>query len=461
MQEVVRRRGVPAEDLVAVVRVHTDRVHDAVRRLGVDAAAAVEIVESSALALVDAVASAPERVPDAAGWWFAEARDLAARAAANRPDLPLGGGLLSADEDQLVLAEAVEELPADERLALLLRDAYRLPFAAVAAALRVDEDRASGIVARARLHAVPLLDDEPAPPLPGHAASLGALGRLGESGEVAPADATVRRHVQACTGCAAVTDAQARVHVLLSGLAVVALPEAARTRLLARVEERATAALPSAASLVVTDEEWEDWDDDPRILRPLLVTLGVVLAVVLGTFAGVLASRGAGAVLPLSDGPLPAVTLPPVEQPAPLQLDPAALPPVPPVEPPRTRVFEIAPRTTAPSPVPSTTAAPSPTASAPAEPTGNATLTVDPRSGPDGATLEVTGAGWTPGGRVVVEYLDPTGRPTGSRTSVEADADGAFQTQLVARDPQGLPGRHTVRATGGQTVRSAPYEVTA
>ena len=444
-----------------MLRVHADRVHDAVRRLGVDAPAAVEIVETSALSLVDAVARHPELVPDAAGWWFAEARDLAVRAAANRPDLPLGGGLLSADEDQLVLAEAVEELPVDERLALLLRDAYRLPFAAVAAALRTDEEQAAAVVARARLHAVPLLDDEPAPPLPGHAASLGALGRLGESGEVAPADATVRRHVQVCPACAAVTDAQARVHVLLSGLAVVALPDAARTALIAQAEERASAALPSAASLVVTEEEWEDYDDDPRILPPLLAALGVVLAVVLGTVAGIVLSRGADSVLPLADGPLPAVTLPPVEQPPPLRIDGSTLPPPPPVEPPRTRVFEIAPRTTAPAPPPpQATTAPTaaPTASAPAA--GNATLTVDPRSGPEGATLRVTGAGWAPGSRVLLEYLDTTGRPTGSRTNAEVDDDGEFDAQLVARDPNGLPGRHTVRATSGETVRSAPYEVT-
>ncbi|HVM28188.1 MAG TPA: sigma factor-like helix-turn-helix DNA-binding protein [Mycobacteriales bacterium] len=462
MEEVARRPGVSAEDVEAVLRVHVDRVHDAVRRLGADPDTAVEVVRTSALSLVDAVATRPQDVPDAVGWWFAEARRRAGGTGSGLPDLPLGGGLLSADDDQLVLAETIEELPEDERLALLLRDAYRLPMSAVAGGLGTDESTAATIVARARLHAVPLLDDEPAPPLPAHAESVAALGRVGESGQVAPRDATVRRHVQACAACRAVTDSQQRVHLLLGGLAVVALPDAVRAEVLAQAEDKARTALPAAAALVLTEEEWEEQEEARRVLSPVMAVLGVVLAVGLGTGVGVVLSRGASAVLPVSSNVLPEVALPEVEAPAPITL-PADLPPPPPVPEPRTSVFTLPPRTAAPAPPPpeqttAPTAAASPTATTPA---GAQTLTVDPASGPNGATLTVTGAGWTPGARVVIEYLDPTGRPTGSRATATVDADGDFTTELVARNPTGVPGRHTVQASEGSRTRSASYDATA
>ena len=456
-----RRPGVPAEDVEAVLRVHVDRVHDAVRRLGVDPDTAVDVVERSARALVDAVAQHPERVPDAVGWWVAEARRLSRGAAPAVPELPRGGGLLSVDEDQLVLAEAVEELPEDERLALVLRDAHRLPLSSVAAALGTGEDAAASAVARARLHAVPLLDDEPAPPVPAHADGLATLGRLGEGGRLDPRDATTRRHVQACTDCAAVVAAQERVHLLLGGLTVVALPDDVRAGLLGRVEDHARAVLPPAASLVLTEDELEELEERRRLLPPLLATLGVLAAVVLGTGLGVVLSRGATSVLPAASDVLPAVTLPPVEQPAPITL-PADLPPPDPIPTPRTTVFFLPPPTTAPPAAAPVTASPTPTAAPTTQAPAAATLSVDPSSGPNGATLTVTGSGWTPGARVLLEYLDTTGRPTGSRATAQVDADGDFTASLVARDPSGVPGRHAVRATepGGRT-RSAPYDATA
>jgi hypothetical protein len=464
VQQVVRRPGVTVEDVEAVLQVHADRVHDAVRRLGVDGETAVDVVERSGVALVDAVASRPEDVPDAVGWWFAEARRLSGGAAPELPDLPIGGGVLSVDDDQLVLAEVLEELPEDERVALLLRDAYRLPMASVAAALGTDEPVAMSTVARARLHAVPLLDEEPAPAVPSHAESLSSLARLGEAGQVEPRDATVRRHVQACLACTAVTEAQQRVHLLLSGLAVVALPAEVRPAVLRRVEGRARAVLPAASSLALTEEELEDWEDDDRhVLSPLLATLAVLLALLVGTGLGVLLSRGADAVLPTSSGVLPAVTLPPWEPPPPLTL-PADLPPPPPIPTPRTTVYYLAPKTTPPAPRPTTptptpqatTAAPTPT---PAP--DSASLAVDPATGPDGATLQVTGAGWTPGSRVTLDYLDPAGQPLGSSAQVTVGDDGTFAGELVARNPAGVPGRHTVRAGDGSRTRTAPYDATA
>jgi hypothetical protein len=345
VEDLVRRPGVPAEDLLSVLRVHADRVHDAVRRFGVDAATAVDVVEASGLALVDTVAERPQDVPDAVGWWIAAARRLAGRARAADPDTPLGGGLLSSDEDQLVLAEAVEALPEEQRLAVLVRDAYRLPWSTVEGALELPGDRAARAVARARLAAVPLLDDEP-PPGVDHAERLAALARLGEPGPQRPQDAPTRKHVHGCASCSAVVSSQSRVSLLLSGLAVVALPDDARVALLDHVEDEAARRLPAAAALVLTEAELDDWDDEQRVLPPLLAVAGVLLAVLIGLGAGVLASRGAQAVLPTSSGVLPAVTLPPVERaaPEPLPADPAPPPPVPA---PRTSVFFLPRPTTA------------------------------------------------------------------------------------------------------------------
>jgi hypothetical protein len=106
------------------------------------------------------------------------------------------------------------------------------------------------------------------------------------------------------------------------------------------------------------------------------------------------------------------------------------------------------PPTTAPQP------APDPGVASPA-------LQVDPASGPNGATLRLTGSGWQPGARITIDYLDGAGRPTGSRTTAAADEAGRFTAMLVARDPTGLPGRHEVRATAGAVTRSAFYEATA
>lgn len=450
VEEVARRPAVPAEDLSAVLQVHADRVHDAVRRLGVDAATAVEVVESSALALVDAVAERPHEVTDAVGWWLAAARRLSRGARAADPDLPIGGGLLSSDEDQVVLAEAVEALAEDDRLAVLVRDAYRLPWSTVSGALEVSDERAARAVARARLAAVPLLDDEPAPS-PQHAERLGELARLGEPGPVSPRDATARRHLPACASCSAVAAAQGRVSLLLSGLAVVALPAEARACLLTHVESEVARRLPTAEALVLTDDELAEWEDDGRILSPLLAVAAVLLAVLLGTGLGVLLSRGAGAVLPTAESVLPAVTLPPVQTAAPLQL-PVDLPPPPPIPTPRTTVFFV------PSPTPTPSAQPGPDAP---EPVQQVQLAVEPGSGPNGATLRVAGRGWEAGSQVLLEYLDVAGRPTGSRATADVDETGAFAASLVALDPTGVPGRHAVRATSGTTSRSAPYDATA
>jgi hypothetical protein len=44
---------------------------------------------------------------------------------------------------------------------------------------------------------------------------------------------------------------------------------------------------------------------------------------------------------------------------------------------------------------------------------------------------------------------------------VTADADGAFEGELEARNPTAVPGRHTVRASDGTRTRTAPYDAGA
>jgi DNA-directed RNA polymerase specialized sigma24 family protein len=444
--------GVSAEDLIAAVRVHADRVHDAVRRLGCDPAAAVQVVEESALDLVDAVATRPETVEDAVGWWFAQARALAARVAGEGEpgELPVGTGLLAVDEDQEVLAEALDELPETERLALLLRDSYDLPAGSVGAALGTDEDGAMEVVGRARLAFLPLVDAEPAPPVPAHQLALGALARIAQGSPFAARDATVRRHALSCAGCRTLTDALQRAHLLLNGLVVVALPEAERGGVLDRVEEQAHAALPTTSQLLLAAEQQLDEadSDEPWLFSPLLGAASVVLAILLGIGAGLLLSRdgGLGALAGSRGVPPQEVELlspPPSAPPTLLTPPPISVPA------PQTTVFLIPPPSPEPPPEPS------PVPTVPQEPLA---ITVDPPSGPNGARVRVDGTGWTPGTEVLVEYLDPTGTPTGSQTVVVVDERGRFTGELAAQDPNNLPGRHTVRASDGEQVAEATYD---
>lgn len=448
VREGTRLPGVSAEELVALVTVHLDRVHDAVRRLGCDPGAAVEVVETSALDLVDAVAGRPETVTDALGWWLQQARRLGLRVRQGAPEtadpLPVGGGLLSADDDQVVLSEVLEELPEPDRAALLLRDSYDLPLVSIAGALATDAESAMERVGRVRLAFLARADDAAAPPVPPHAGSVAALARLGEAGRPTAADATARRHARSCAECAAVVEAQRRAHLLLAGLTVVALPAGDRQAIVERIEEHAFVSLPSTASLLVPDdEEWDDEEElDDRWFSPLLATLGVVLAALVGLGIGVVADRLDSRVLDrreVAANVLPPVTAPPVLSPAP---GPAsARPPDPQLT---TRVFEV--------PSPSPTPPPPPPAATPM-------LSVQPSSGPGGAVLTVAGTGWLPGGEVQLAYLRADGTPTGSVATASADERGAFRARLTATDPSGAGGRHLVRADDGTQSATAPYDV--
>jgi hypothetical protein len=70
---------VSADDAVAAVRVHADRVHDLLRRSGCGAEESVEVTESYAVGLLDALVNSPGSVGDMAGWWFGRALELGRR----------------------------------------------------------------------------------------------------------------------------------------------------------------------------------------------------------------------------------------------------------------------------------------------------------------------------------------------------------------------------------------------
>lgn len=441
-----------ADELMAAVRVHADRVHDAVRRLGAPPEAATQVVLTSAVELVDTVAARPESVPDPVGWWFARARALGRTAVGAGADdeLPVGGGVLGGDANQLRLAQALENRPERDRAALLLRDSYDLPATAVGTALGVDPATAMEIVGAARLAFLPALLGGAPVSVADHSVDLGALARLGEGGAVAARDATTRRHVQSCSRCTDVLDAQERARRLLSGLTVVAMPDAAREELLGTVQARAQAALPAAVPEEV--EEYDDEDDELR--RPYsrsLLTLGLLAAIGIGVGIGIAANRDvtispAQAVQGVPHiTEAPALTAPPRTAPTPV-LTPSVSP--------TPRVYVITPSPT-PTPTDTATASAQPTVSL--EPLS---LELVPSTGPNETEMTVNGRGWNPGSFVTVEYHLTVGNGTGSTATVLVDERGRFTTLLAAHDPNGLPGAHQVTADDGAHQASATFTAT-
>lgn len=440
---------ISADAVLAAVRVHADRVHDAVRRLGCAPEAAVRVVERSALDLVDAVAGQPESVGDPVGWWFARARALGRPASGGDEDLPLGGGVLSSDANQVRLAEALEARPERERAALLLRDSYDLPATAVGTVLGLDAQGAMEVVGAARLAFLPTLLGGSTPPVANHAVDLAGLARLSEGGQLAARDATTRRHAQSCAHCGDVLDAQERARRLLSGLSVVALPDPEREAMLIRVETHARALLPEAEP----DPELDEWEDEPARRYSLsLVALGLILAAGIGIGIGILASRGTP-ISPTTDiGGIALVT------PAPLLIVPVSAAPTASASPsisPSPRVFLVTP---SPTPTPTSTVGPSATATASAEPLA---LELSPTSGANNTEITVNGRGWTPGVFVTVRYLNQVGGQAGSTAPpVLVDERGRFTTTVTAHDDQGIPGAHQVTADDGNNSDRATFTAT-
>ena len=438
-----------ADELLAVVRVHADRVHDAVRRLGCDPDAAVEVVERSALDLVQAAHTG--ELQDPVGWWFARARVLARQVAvAGDDDLPVGGGVLGGDANQVRLAEALELRPERERAALLLRDSYDLPAHSVGTVLNVDANGAMEVVGAARLAFLPGLLGGPSLSLAGHLVDLASLARLAEGGQPAARDATTRRHAQSCPRCADALDAMERARRLLTGLTVVALPDAEREALLGRMETHARKILPAAVPVEEDDEEaWEEEARRPYSLS--LITLGMVAAIGLGIGGGLLASRASNTSVeaqirnfnqvtpaPVIVVPVPTVTTAPV-----LSVSPAP------------RVTYLPPSQT---PIPTATVEPTASTS-PTDVPISPTITIDPTTGPNDTLITVSGQNWTPEATIDVSYRSQIGT-VGATATVQAAADGSFTTTIQAHDPNPIPGPHQVIVSDGTSTDSVTFTQT-
>jgi DNA-directed RNA polymerase specialized sigma24 family protein len=433
-----------AEAITSVVRVHADRVHDAVRRLGCDQPTSVRVVEAAALELVDAAARRAPALDDPVGWFYARARALGRGSQTDDDALPVGGGVLGGDDAQVRLAEALESRPARDRAALLLRDSYQLPLRSVATVLGTDADTAAEVVGAARLAFLPALTGAAAPTPLQHVAPAD-LARLAEGGHPAAREAGSRRHVQGCERCSAVVDAQERARRLLTGLTVVALPDADRERVLAEVEGRAGDLLP--ASPPPEPDSDITWVEEPR--RPYslsLMALGLVAAVGAGLGLGAFLGRDGGITALGGQDPVPLVTPAPV-----ITAEPPRTPS--PTVSPSPRVFEVTP---SPTPTPKATATPSATASL-----VPFALQLAPASGPQNSQITVSGQGWTPGAEVVVRFMNRVGNQAGATVTVTADEAGSFVVSLTAHDdnPGGI-GEHNVVADDGTHTATATFTIT-
>lgn len=435
---------VSADDFVSAVRVYADRVNDLLRRRGVPALEAIEICETYALALLDAVVNAPETVVDLAGWWFARALEVSGSTDAEPSallDEPVS--VLAGTEGEDQVRAALATLPATERTAVTLRDSYDLPPLAVEVALGCDESAARYLTANGRLQLVAAYDARQVPDLSGHTGrttvDLGSLSTLAD-GSLHPArSAPLRRHLSSCRACEEMADALATGRRLAAALPVIAMDDDARESMIQRVAARAELVLPSHDEVLRAVDE--DHDPGPAV-SPVLAVVVLVLALAAGV--------GLAVVSRADSTPAPA--------PAPIQTTIAPITPG----------FSVAPTpsrhrhssSTSPDPLASqsrrpanrrATDSPSPpaTSSAPAA-TGPATISLTPSTGHSGTTITVTGSGFPAGTTVHVAYAGGQ-----SSTTAAVHSSGRFSAHLVARAL--LPGHETVSATDGSTSAKAVF----
>ena len=432
---------VSADDVVAAVRVHADRVHDLLRRSGCGAEESIEVCESYAFALIDALVNAPETVGDMAGWWFGRALELGRRvgATAVEPTEEVATSVLSGTTGEAQVRAGLAALPESERAAVVLRDAYDLPPQAVAVALRRDDDTAAALVAAGRLHLVGRYDTRTTPDLAGHSgrtpADLPMMSRLADGTLPHPRAVALRRHVGSCVACEDVLDALAKGRRLCAGLPVLAMPDEAREAMLERVAARAMTVLPTVDEVLSAIEE----DDDVRpAISPIVVIAALVVALLLGVvIAALTRSEGPGSGLD---------ALGPSAQPAPTpSFSPSPTPSV------STSGSQSAsPRSTSSR---SASARPSRSSTTAAV---NPAIVISPNSGARGTIITVVGSGWAPGDDVAVRYSGPV---SSSRASAIADRRGRFRVTISA---DGLvPGDYTVQASGSSGSTSQTFRQTS
>ncbi|HVS69282.1 MAG TPA: hypothetical protein VHE56_12070 [Mycobacteriales bacterium] len=424
---------VSADDFVSAIRVYADRVNDLLRRRGIPPLEAIDVLETHALALLDAVVNAPETVIDLAGWWFARAVETtssARRKAAAGDDETTS--MLAGTESEARVRAALTSLDDAQRDAVILRDGYDLPPQAVGVALRRGSDTAAGLTARGRLALVALYDERPVPTLEAHTGrttvNVTSLSRLADDTLDAPHASPLRRHVANCAACEEMLETLARGRRLAAGLPIIAMDDDAREAMIERISEDAAATLPSHEAVLRAVDE--DHDPGPPV-SPVIAVIAVVLAIALGIGVGAVsrANSSLGPVAP-SSGP----TLAPVTPSFSVSASPKRHRSASPSASPSTTAT-----TTSPTPIPTlSTSAPS-----------RAELALSPTSGRSGTNILVTGSGWVPGSRVTVSYA---GKPqTGARVSSE----GTFSVYVVANSV--LPGNRKVLASNGEQSASATF----
>jgi hypothetical protein len=441
---------VSADDVVAAVRVHADRVHDLLRRSGCGAEESVEVCESYAFALIDALVNAPETVGDMAGWWFGRALDLGRRLGAaaaepvtDQPAAEMPTSVLSGTSGEAQVRAALAQLPEQERAALMLRDGYDLPPEAVAVALGREVDWAATLVASGRLRLASLYDDRPIPDLASHAgrtpADLGTLGRLIDGSLPAQRSVPLRRHVGVCSACEDVVERLAKARRLVAGLPVLAMPDEAREAMLERVAGRALSVLPSVAEVLLAIEE----EDDTRpAVSPLIAVVAIALALVLGVALAAVTSTEAAGNSGLTQ--TPGGTLAPATPSFSVSATPSQ----------RTRSAHPR-RSSSATPTNSALISQSATPATTTASASTAAIAISPESGPRGTKVTVSGTGWTPGLPVTVRY---TGTLSTSTASVTPDRQGRFTAHVTANGA--LPGSYTVSADNGSQSDSRRFSQT-
>jgi hypothetical protein len=428
------RVGVSADAFVAVVRAYADRVHDDVRRLGCTPPEAAEVVETSALNLAERLRTRPGEVPDLVGAWFRDARLYAERVSSGAEVGDAGAGIVRSSDEDAAARRALAELAERDRVALLLRDAYDLPYPSVAVALAVEG--APLVVAKARLRFLRLATGESYDEPSGHDAQLVTTSRLADGTLPADEARDAERHAAKCVTCGPLLTPLREARRLLTGLAILAMPDADRDGLIARATAVAERVLPSA------EEVAKAVDGPPPRLVPLTAIAACLGgAVVLGTVIALAGGGGAGR-------PNAAPTFD-IETPTPTPTPSAS--------------------SATPTPTPALTATPTPTVASPtmtASPTpsqtfrlGDERITISPASGRNGTTVAVHGFGWIPGRTVHMTYEGVLG-PTGATATAVAGPDGRFVAHIACQDNSLAPGRHQVVARAGSQSASANFDAT-
>lgn len=266
--------GVTDADQVAwLVSTYADRVHDAVRRCGCSADDSVVVLHRAVNGLLDA----PD---DQLAGWLLRAEVLA----------PTDDGLPADDDVAAPVRWALALLPAAQQRVLTIRDGYDLPEGSAAVVLDSDVPTLRRRLGAARVALVSAYDGRPRSPHRPHPdcpADTGDLAALAD-GTLTAGALGLRRHVFACDGCEEWLEAQARARRMVAGLPLLRLSAPARSALADAAAASAEERLGALAALFRPGAAY----DPPPPVSPLLVSIVVALALIVGMTAGMLIRAG-------------------------------------------------------------------------------------------------------------------------------------------------------------------------